>query len=65
MFPHAIRGLRLMYGTQEDATSVHGLQLPVIEVQTSLKRQKVDWKSDAAGSAFLASQVAFFGIYDG
>lgn len=52
---------------QEDAASVHALQLSPGELQTSLDKlkEKIGWKPEQAGSEFLASQVAFFGIYDG
>jgi hypothetical protein len=52
---------------QEDAASVHALQLSPGELQTSLDKlkEKIAWKPEHAGSDFLASQVAFFGIYDG
>lgn len=50
---------------QEDATSVRGLQLKVDELQASLAQAKVDWDTTKAGSSFLASQVAYFAIFDG
>ncbi|KAK4683537.1 protein phosphatase PTC6, partial [Tremellales sp. Uapishka_1] len=52
---------------QEDATSIHGLNLPVDELKYTLSKNKADveWNPEKAGSEFLASQVAFFGIYDG
>ncbi|OCF37170.1 PP2Cc protein phosphatase [Kwoniella heveanensis CBS 569] len=52
---------------QEDAASVASLQLDPVELQYTLSklRQPYRWDPSAAGSDFLASQVAAFGIYDG
>ncbi|WWD18647.1 hypothetical protein CI109_103100 [Kwoniella shandongensis] len=52
---------------QEDATSVHAIQLPANEIRDSLKKIKspVEWDPTSAGSDFLANQVAYFGIFDG
>ncbi|CAD6582211.1 MAG: hypothetical protein TREMPRED_003236 [Tremellales sp. Tagirdzhanova-0007] len=50
---------------QEDAASLQGLQIPAQELRNTLQKQKTPWDPSRAGSPFLASQVAFFGIYDG
>ncbi|WVQ96512.1 hypothetical protein IAU59_003617 [Kwoniella sp. CBS 9459] len=52
---------------QEDAASVASLQLDPKELQYSLSKlkQPYQWDPSTAGSDFLASQVAAFGIYDG
>ncbi|WVQ73392.1 hypothetical protein IAR50_002963 [Cryptococcus sp. DSM 104548] len=52
---------------QEDATSVHALQLDPIELQQSLARNNkpVEWNPETAGSEFLAAQAGYFGIFDG
>ncbi|WVQ85039.1 hypothetical protein IAT38_007203 [Cryptococcus sp. DSM 104549] len=52
---------------QEDATSVHALQIDSSELQATLKKQKkpYEWEPSSAGSDFLAGQVAYFGIFDG
>ncbi|KAK1925770.1 phosphatase 2C-like domain-containing protein [Papiliotrema laurentii] len=59
---YASRGSRLY---QEDATSVHTLKLKPSEIQLSLDTAKYPWDPSKAGSTCMASQVAFFGIYDG
>ncbi|RSH90938.1 hypothetical protein EHS25_010114 [Saitozyma podzolica] len=56
------RGSRLY---QEDATSVHALQYPVEEIVQSLQKIDIKWDPAGAGSPYLASQVAYFGIFDG
>ncbi|ORY25947.1 phosphatase 2C-like domain-containing protein [Naematelia encephala] len=58
------RGDRLY---QEDRTAVHALQISPKEISLSLSKLKEppSWDSSKSGSEFLASQVAFFGIYDG
>ncbi|OWT35860.1 PP2Cc protein phosphatase [Cryptococcus neoformans Bt1] len=52
---------------QEDASSIQALQLSPQELQSSLARLKkpAGWDPSAAGSEFLARQVAYFGIFDG
>ncbi|WVO18090.1 hypothetical protein L204_105791 [Cryptococcus depauperatus] len=52
---------------QEDATSVHALQISPSELQISLRNLKkpVEWDPKTCGSDFLASQVGYFGIFDG
>ncbi|KAK8858752.1 hypothetical protein IAR55_002981 [Kwoniella newhampshirensis] len=53
---------------QEDATSVHALQLDAEELRLSLNKGKqgsVEWDPSSSGSDFLARQVAYFGIFDG
>ncbi|OXG11683.1 PP2Cc protein phosphatase [Cryptococcus neoformans Ze90-1] len=52
---------------QEDASSIQALQLSPQELQSSLAQLKkpAGWDPSAAGSEFLAQQVAYFGIFDG
>ncbi|OWZ27941.1 PP2Cc protein phosphatase [Cryptococcus neoformans c45] len=52
---------------QEDASSIQALQLSPQELQSSLAQLKkpAGWDPSAAGSEFLARQVAYFGIFDG
>ncbi|ORX37257.1 phosphatase 2C-like domain-containing protein [Kockovaella imperatae] len=63
-----IVGIQAARGTsaeQQDQSAVHALQLSPAEIQYSLEKIKYKWDASKAGSPFLASQVAFFGIYDG
>jgi protein phosphatase PTC6 len=50
---------------QEDATSIHALQLEPSELKQALEEKDVEWDPSKAGTDFLARQTAFFGIYDG
>lgn len=55
----------LKHRYQEDATSIHAIQIAASELKQSLEKVRALWDPSKAGSAFLAGQVAFFGIYDG
>ena len=51
---------------QEDRTKAVGLQLDPSEIKRNLKeRLRTDWDPSKAGSAFMAGQTAYFGIFDG
>ncbi|KAL1413157.1 Protein phosphatase 2C 6 [Vanrija albida] len=50
---------------QEDATSVHALEIAVAELQASLPSKAGKWDPAKAGGEALAKQVGFFGIFDG
>ena len=50
---------------QEDATSIHALQLDTSELKQALDDRDVEWDPEKSGTDFLARQTAFFGIYDG
>jgi protein phosphatase PTC6 len=55
-----------LYSYQEDTSSAFGLQLPPQELEASYReRLKTQWDGSQAGSEFFASQVGFFGIFDG
>lgn len=62
--PNSARG-KLSLSYQEDALSVHALQLQPNELQLSLKKANIEWDPSKSGTEHLAGQVAFFGIYDG
>lgn len=50
----------------EDATDVCALELDVKEIALSLQSTPAkDWDPATAGSGLMASQVSFFGIFDG
>jgi Tfp pilus assembly protein PilO len=65
MLLEAIRGGRSSCRYQEDAASVHALQLQPEELKRTLQKLDVQWDPSKAGMDHLAGQVAFFGIYDG